>query len=151
MKKSACCLLFPLLALLAPPPLAAQAQTPEQVVDAFHFALKAGNRKKALDLLAADVLVFEQGRLDRSRSEYAKSHLHEDITFSSGTQRSVARRAIKLLGNAAWVLSVNRSRGKFKNRPVDITTDETMILTRTAGKWRIVHIHWSFNNKATGT
>jgi ketosteroid isomerase-like protein len=148
MKKLLHCSLFPLLLLLAPLPAAAQSQTPADVVDAFHFALKAGERKKALELLSADVLVFEQGRLERSRSEYAKNHLHEDIGFSSVTQRSVARRAVKQQGNTAWVLSVNRIRGKFNNKPVDITTDETMVLTRTAGKWRIVHIHWSFNDKA---
>lgn len=141
-------LLIFLTALLLPAPAPAQSQTPAEVVDAFHFALKAGDRKKALELLAADVLVFEQGRLERSRSEYASKHLAEDIGFSSVTQRSVARRAVKLLGNAAWVLSVNRIRGKFNNKPVDITTDETMILSRAGGKWRIVHIHWSFNDKA---
>ena len=141
--------LLALLALLAALPASAQSQTPAEVVDAFHFALKAGDRKKALDLLAADVLVFEQGRLERSRSAYASKHLAEDIGFSSVTQRSVARRAVKLLGNAAWVMSVNRIRGKFNNKPVDLTTDETMILTRTGGKWRIVHIHWSFNDKAS--
>lgn len=141
-------LMMSLLALL-PLPVPAQTQTPAQVVDAFHFALKAGDRKKALELLASDVLVFEQGRVERSRSEYAKHHLQEDIGYSSVTQRSVARRAVKLQGNVAWVLSVNRIRGKFNNKPVDLTTDETMILTRTGGKWRIVHIHWSFNDKAS--
>lgn len=146
MKNSFAGLMLSCLALL-PLPAAAQSQTPAQVVDAFHFALKAGDRKKALDLLAADVLVFEQGRLERSRSEYASKHLAEDIGFSSVTKRSVARRAIKLQGNSAWVLSVNRVRGKFNNKPVDITIDETMILSRAAGKWRIVHIHWSFVDK----
>jgi ketosteroid isomerase-like protein len=139
-----------LLALvLAPLPAAAQNQAPSEVVDAFHFALKAGDRRKALELLTADITIFEQGRVERSRTEYAKAHLAEDIAFAAATQRTVARRSSRLLGNAAWVMSINRNRGKFNNRPVDFTTDETMVLTKQAGKWRIVHIHWSFDDRAT--
>ena len=55
----------------------------------------------------------------------------------------MSRRSTRLLGNTAWVMSVNRNRGKFNNRAVDFTTDETMVLARVSGKWRIVHIHWS--------
>lgn len=128
-------------------PAAAQAQVPSEVVDAFHYALKSGDRRKALEQLTADVVIFEQGKLDRSRTEYARRHLAEDIGFATVTQRTVARRSVKLQGNVAWVTSVNRTRGKFKNRSVDFTTDETMILTRVGGKWRIVHIHWSFDDK----
>lgn len=135
------------LAAAAQPSLAL-AQSPTETVDAFHYALKAGDRQKALEVLAAEVLVFEQGRMERSRTEYAKTHLAEDIAFASQTTRTVSRRSTRLLGNTAWVMSVNRNRGKFNNRPVDFTTDETMVLARVSGKWRIVHIHWSFEDKA---
>lgn len=140
-------LLAAALGTAAVPPAAAQSQVPSEVVDAFHYALKSGNRRKALEQLTADVVVFEQGKLDRTRTEYARKHLAEDIGFATVTQRTVARRSVKLQGNVAWVTSVNRTRGKFKNRSVDFTTDETMILTRVGGKWRIVHIHWSFDDK----
>ena len=127
----------------APPP-----QLPSEVVDAFHDALKTGDRRRALEQLTADVLIFEQGRQERSRTEYARNHLAEDIGFASVTTRSVGRRAVKIQANVAWVTSVNRTRGKFKNRAVDFVTDETMILVRVSGKWRISHIHWSFDDKA---
>lgn len=129
-------------------PAAAQTQVPSEVVDAFHFALKAGDRRKALEQLTADVLIFEQGRIERSRTEYARQHLAEDIGFASVTQRTVSRRSVKIQANVSWVTSVNRARGKFKNRNVDFSTDETMILTRVSGKWRITHIHWSFDDKS---
>lgn len=131
---------------LAVVPAAAQ-QSPSDVVDAFHFALKAGKRQQALELLTSDVLVFEQGRVERSRTQYARSHLADDIAFASATQRTVARRSSRLQGNTAWVTSVNRNRGKIDNRSVDFTTGETMVLMRVAGKWRIAHIHWSFDDK----
>lgn len=131
---------------LAALPVAAQ-QTPADVVDAFHFALKGGKRQQALELLTSDVLVFEQGRVERSRTEYARRHLADDIAFASATRRTVSRRSSRLQGNTAWVASVNRNRGKIDNRSVDFTTDETMVLMRIAGKWRIAHIHWSFDDK----
>jgi ketosteroid isomerase-like protein len=137
-----------LVVAAAAPPARAQTQVPSDVVDAFHLALKSGDRRKALEQLTADVLVFEQGRLERSRTEYARQHLAEDIGFASVTQRTVTRRSTKLQGTVAWVTSVNRTRGRFKNRNVDFTTDETMILLRVGGKWRITHIHWSFDDRA---
>lgn len=136
------------LALLALAPAAlSQAQVPSEVVDAFHFALKSGDRRKALEQLTADVLIFEQGRMEKSRTEYARTHLAEDIGFASVTQRTVTRRSSKIQGNVAWVTSVNRTRGKFRTRNVDFSTDETMVLTRVGGKWRITHIHWSFDDR----
>lgn len=145
MKKLAPVLLLG-LALLAPA-AHGQAQAPSDVVDAFHFALKAGKRQQALELLTSDVLVFEQGRAERSRTEYARQHLAEDIAFASATRRTVSRRSSRVQGNLAWVTSVNRNRGKIDNRPVDFTTDETMVLIRIGGKWRIAHVHWSFESK----
>jgi ketosteroid isomerase-like protein len=129
-------------------PAGAQTQVPSDVVDAFHFALKAGDRRKALEQLTADVVIFEQGRMEKSRTEYARTHLAEDIGFASVTQRTVTRRSVKIQGNVAWVTSINRTRGRFKSRAVDFATDETMILTRVGGKWRITHVHWSFDDRA---
>lgn len=120
---------------------------PAETVDAFHFALKSGNRKMALELLTADLLMFEQGEVERSRTEYARKHLGEDIAFAGITTRIVLRRTTKLLGNSAWVMSINRNRGKVNNRPVDFVTTETMVLNKVNNKWRIVHIHWSFDEK----
>jgi hypothetical protein len=135
------------IAAVLPAPAVAQSQSPSEVVDAFHFALKSGDRRKALELLEADTTIFEQGHVERSRTEYARGHLAEDIGFAATTQRSVSRRSSRILGNTAWVMSINRNRGKYNNRPIDFTTDETMVLVRVAGKWRIVHIHWSFDDK----
>jgi len=126
----------------------AQAPLPSDVVDAFHDALRSGDRRKALEQMTADVLIFEQGRQERSRTEYARAHLAEDIGFASVTTRTVSRRAVKQQGGVAWVTSQNRTRGTLKGRTVDFITDETMVLVHVSGKWRIAHIHWSFDDKA---
>ena len=129
-------------------PAAPEGPSPAEIVDTFHDALKAGERRKALEQLTVDVLIFEQGRQERSRTEYARNHLAEDIAFASATTRAVSKRAVKVQANVAWVTSLNRTRGTFKDRAVDFVSDETMILVRVGGKWRIAHIHWSFDDKA---
>ena len=129
------------------PPAAAQNPSPTDVVDAFHEALQAGDRRRVLEQLTADVLVFEQGRLDRSRTDYAREHLAEDIGFAATTKHSVVRRSAKIQGAVAWVMSVNRTRGKVRDRDLDLVTDETMVLVRVGSKWRIAHIHWSFDDR----
>lgn len=142
-------LLAALVTIACASPAGAQApQSPTDVVDAFHEALQSGDRRRALEQLAADVLVFEQGRIDRSRTDYAREHLGEDIGFASSTKHTVLRRAAKVQGSVAWIMSVNRTRGRFRDRNIDLTTDETIVLTRVGNKWRIVHIHWSFDDRA---
>src|SRR5690606_29848204 len=46
-----------------------------EAVDAFHAALRAGDRDAALAVLAEDALIFEAGGAERSRAEYASHHL----------------------------------------------------------------------------
>ena len=135
-----------LAALLLAPAVHAQSVSPSGAVDAFHYAMKSGDRKKVLEFMSADVLVFEQGRMEHSRTEYARTHLGEDIRFAATTQLIVSRRAEKVTGNTAWVNSVYRNKGTFEGKPVDLTNDETMVLMRINGKWRIQHIHWSFDD-----
>ncbi|HEX8448146.1 MAG TPA: hypothetical protein VF652_01025, partial [Allosphingosinicella sp.] len=43
-------------------------------VDAFHAALRRGEPEAALALVADDALVFEDGRIERTKAEYALHH-----------------------------------------------------------------------------
>ena len=120
---------------------------PRDLVQPGHiFPLKA-KPGGVLEQLTADVMVFEQGRLDRSRTDYAREHLGEDIGFAATTRHSVLRRSARIQGAVAWIMSVNRTRGKVRDRDIDLVTDETMVLVRVGNRWRIAHIHWSFDDR----
>ena len=56
--------------------------TPTDVVNAFHAALKRGDATAALNLMAEDVVIFESGGVERNRAEY-------EPTISSPTRPSV--------------------------------------------------------------
>ncbi|MHA3841463.1 nuclear transport factor 2 family protein [Sphingomonas aestuarii] len=139
----------PAAAQLHPPASAASAQLEPEVreaatvVDAFHQALQSGDKAAALASLAPDALVYEGGRAERDKAEYASHHLSADAAFAKATKRSVTRRAGHAAGNMAWIASEAKTSGTYRDRAINSMSTETMVLRRTGDAWQIVHIHWS--------
>jgi ketosteroid isomerase-like protein len=125
----------------------AAVQSPIGTVDRFHAALTEGKVEAALKLLSDDVLIYESGRAERSKAEYASHHLNADAEFAGATQRKLVKRTSWIGADTAWVTSETETTGTFKGRALALTGTETMILRRTAGVWKIVHIHWSSATK----
>jgi ketosteroid isomerase-like protein len=121
---------------------AAEPSTPEQTVDAFHKALRAGHRARALSLLSADVLVFEMGMIDVSREAYAATHLQTDIEAAGQMRRELLTRRSGGAGDSRWLLSTYRLSTNGTD-PAPLTVVETIILRRTGTTWHIEHLHWS--------
>ena len=119
-------------------------------VDAFHSALRRGDPKAALMLVADDALVFEDGRIERTKAEYALHHAPADAAFSKAVKSKRLSRSGHASGQVALVASESRTRGRFRGQDVDRIMVETMVLRRgAAGAWRIVHIHWSSAQPST--
>jgi ketosteroid isomerase-like protein len=129
--------------VLGPPAAAAASPDAAAVVDAFHAALKKGDTEAASDLIADNALIFEEGGAERSKAEYAGHHLAADAEFSKGVVSATVRRFGDTAGDVAWVATEGRTTGKYKGKPVDQLTTETMIVRKFEGGWKIVHIHWS--------
>ena len=121
----------------------AEAAEAARVVDAFHAALEHGEAAAALALLADDVLIFEGGGAERSKTEYAQHHLAADAAFSAAVPSVQSRRLARAGLDSAWVATESRTTGEFNGRPIDSLSVETMVLRREADGWRISHIHWS--------
>ena len=119
------------------------ADTATDVVNAFHAALKRGDATAALNLMAEDVVIFESGGVERNRAEYATHHLKSDAAFSAATTRTPVSQTIASYGNLSSVMSVEFVKGTFRDRPINSRSVETMVLRKTEGRWRIIHIHWS--------
>ena len=112
-------------------------------VDAFHAALRRGDTKAAVALLDDDVLIFESGEVERSKTEYAGHHLGADAAFAAAVPSMLTRRSGQSNGAMAWVASEGKTSGTYKGKPIDLATTETMVLRRVGKGWRIVQIHWS--------
>ncbi len=122
---------------------AALAQTPEGVVHAFHAALEQGDSTAALVLLDPCVVVFESGGAEMSREEFAAHHLGADMQFAAATEREITDMNSETHGDMAIVITRSTVSGTFRDREINSRGTETMVLRRSDGEWRIVHIHWS--------
>jgi ketosteroid isomerase-like protein len=130
---------------LAQPELlsASTLQEPAAAVDAFHAALGRGDTSAAAALLASDAVIYESGRAERSKDEYAGHHLPADMAFAKATERNITRRTGQAVGDFAWVATETTTMGTFKSKHINSVGKETMLLRRSQGVWRIVHVHWS--------
>lgn len=109
----------------------------------FHQALKSGDKVTARSLLADNVLIFEGGGVEKSADEYAQHHMIADMKYLAAINTEVIEYQVKVIGDLAYAMSRSKSTGQFRGKDINSEGMETMVLQKTAGKWKIVHIHWS--------
>lgn len=119
------------------------AASPKETVAAFHAALSAGDKTKVLTLLAPEVAIYEGGHVERSRDQYASSHLAGDIDFAKSSTRKVLKETERIDGNTAVVWEDSETTGTSMGMPVHLLGTGTMVLEKRGDGWAIVHVHWS--------
>lgn len=136
-----------LVALLVTPPAAvgqadeASAQV-RAVVEGFKAALRAGDGEGALAQLHPNVRIFEGGHAE-SREEYAGGHLGSDMRFLQAVESTTTWDQVLVDAQTALYMSEYRVKGEYRGREIDAHGTETMVVARTEGGWKILHIHWS--------
>jgi ketosteroid isomerase-like protein len=138
---AAAVLLFPGQDIFAQSSSPASAEI-EATVERFHRALAQGDQTAALELLAADALILENGQA-QTRGEYEREHLGEDIAFARTTTTERSQLKIEQEGDAAWVGATSKTTGTFNGRKIDTVGVELLVLTKSDSGWRIRAIHWS--------
>ncbi len=136
-------MLFLLLPALAGAAGTDDTATPTAVVEALHAAMRAGDREAVLKQFATDALIYEAGHVERSREEYARGHLGNDLAFSQAVTRKVTASQQQQAGELAVVVQETESSGRWKDRDVHLIGTETTVLERRDGRWQIRHVHWS--------
>ena len=133
----------------APETLPEPARAAAATVDAFHSALRRDDPQGALALVADDASVFEDGRVERTKAEYALRHAAADAAFSKAVPSKRLSRTGQATADLALIASESRTKGRFRGQDVDRIMVETMVLRRAGDGWKIVHIHWSSAQPAT--
>ena len=121
----------------------ALAASPKETVAAFHQALASGDKDKALAYLSPEIAIYESGFVERSRDEYASSHLGNDMEFAKGATRKVLKQSERIDGNTAVVWEETETLGTMRGKPVHVLGIETAVLEKKGDDWTIVHVHWS--------
>jgi len=119
------------------------AASPKETLAAFHDALNAGDKEKAISLLAPEITIYESGYVERSRSEYAGHHLGGDIVFAKSSTRKVLKQTEHIEGKTAVVWEETETTGVSRGKPVHVFGTGTAVLEKNGENWLIVHVHWS--------
>lgn len=143
-----------LLCLLAATPVLAQdhahhtmkPETPEATADAFRAAMVAGDSSAVAALLADDVVILEGGKAE-SKNEYLSHHFHGDKRFLAAMSREPISRKVSTEGHAAWVASISRLHGNYRDRDIDLNSAELLVMRHGADGWQIAAIHWSSRSR----
>ena len=112
------------------------------VIEGFHEALAAGDSVTALGYLADDVVIMESGGVE-DKEHYRSGHLPGDIRFAQAVPRKRGEITVEVRGDVAWAYSTSVVEGKMGEREINSQSAELVVLTRTAGEWKIKAIHWS--------
>lgn len=113
-----------------------------EVVEDFHAALVAGDSATVIALLHPDVRIYEGGHAE-TRAQYRSGHLRGDIAFLQAVESEKTWDQIILDGDMALYMSEDRKTGTYRDREIDSSGTETLVLVMTEDGWKIRHIHWS--------
>ncbi len=117
-----------------------------QVVDTFMTDIASGQFEAARQLMTPDAVVLANGQVLGDRDGYINGPAKGDAAaLRATTQRELLHRNAKAGADLGWVVSEKRLHSTIAGAqaPREIMVTETMLLARTAGGWKITHIHWS--------
>lgn len=113
----------------------------EAVADAFHVAMKKGDRAAVMALLAPEATLREGGH-SQTRDEYAAGHLAEDIAFLKDATLTPVSLGSMPMGDSAMVGSETTIATTEKGKPVTLRSREMLTIKKIDGRWLIVSVLW---------
>ncbi len=112
------------------------------VAAAFHAKLAAGDSIGVMALLAPDAMILEAGGIE-TRHEYQDHHLPGDIAYAAAVPSVRTVRHVNVRGDMAWIASTSVTTGTFKERAINSSGAELMVLMRQGKDWLVSGVHWS--------
>lgn len=114
----------------------------EAALQAFSDALEVGNSDLAIARLAPGLKVVEDG-VEESRSEYIGGHLAADIAYQKSVKTVLLERSVVNDSPVqARIVSKLRMVSNRSDKMIDTLVEETAVLTKLPGGWKIVLLKW---------
>ena len=107
----------------------------------FGAAIARGDSTGALAMLADDVVIREGGRAE-TKAQFRSGHLRADMAYAAAVKSELLSEVVTLSGDVALYTRRYRITGRYRDRDIDRTSAEAMVLVRTADGWRIRLVHW---------
>jgi uncharacterized protein (TIGR02246 family) len=137
-------MVLPLVASCATQKSAAEEEADiKAAIESFYAAVKKGDSKAAMAMLAPDASFVESGRRE-TRQQYEENHLPLDIDFEKQITGKRSPWSITINGDTAWAIASTEYKGPVDGADVSFASTQLTVVTRGAdGKWLIRAIHWS--------
>lgn len=90
-----------------------------------------------------NVVVFESGRVNRGWADYRDHHLAPELAAFTERTLRFANLDLRISNGIASVACDFQFDGRSAEGPISVSGVATFLLERTAGVWRIVHLHTS--------
>ena len=136
---AAFCLAFP---AIEAQPARSDSAAAVGAVEQFHAALSAADSARAISWLTEDVMILESGNI-QTRADYLGGHLGADIKASQGSKAERTVVKVTVTGDVAVVVSRSITPATGAQGSTASEMAELVVLSRTAGGWKIRAIHWS--------
>ncbi len=120
----------------------AMAESAAAAADAFRAAIVANDSTAAASIILEDALIVEGGGIE-TREHYLSGHFNGDGAFLSAMTREPLERTVSVAGHAAWITSTSRLQGNFRDRDIDMTSAELLVLKHSDAGWKVAAVHWS--------
>jgi ketosteroid isomerase-like protein len=112
-------------------------------IESFYAAVKKGDSKAAMAVLAPDASFVESGRRE-TRQQYEENHLPLDIDFEKQITGKRSPWNITINGDTAWAIASTEYKGPVDGADVSFVSTQLAVVTRgDDGQWLIRAIHWS--------
>lgn len=111
--------------------------------EAFRTAIVRADRA-ALERVVLPTAVILEGGKTETRADYLGHHFGSDGAFLKAMTREPIRRTVQVNGHTAWIASISRLHGTYRDRKLDMDSAELLVLEHTpeAG-WQVAAVHWS--------
>ena len=117
-----------------------------QVVEGFESAAEARSVEAIEKLVAADLVVIENGERNDGWADFRDHHLVPEFKEPglAWKRELVTARAAETMG---WAYSRATARAKRPRGEVEYTLYSTYILEKHGAEWRIVSLNWSISSR----
>lgn len=123
------------------------AQNPEaevlSAVEQYNTALVTKDLPLLKSLLAPDLVLYEHSVRNIGLEDAWEHHLRPEVEAFTDTKAAFTDVRVWVAGEVALVTRQYAIQATMNGRPVDARGNETMGWAKRAGRWQVVHIHYS--------